>query len=91
MRRSFLRWTLAAFGLALLLAGCGPDAPAEEPAPEATPADVEVVSTDGAPRIHFPVEVLDLGELVQGETGKGSFVVQNTGEADLALERAKGS
>ena len=90
MKRSWLRWTLPALGLALMVVSCGPDEPAEVTEPEQAEAAL-VTSTDGAPRIHFPVKELDLGELVQGETGKGAFVVQNTGEADLALERAKGS
>ena len=90
MLRPCLRWTLPAAALALVLAGCGGDQPADVPGDEAT-GSAEVTSSDGAPRIHFPVEVLDLGELAQGETAKGNLVVQNTGEADLALERAKGS
>jgi hypothetical protein len=89
MARHWLCCTLLATALALPLAGCG-DEPAVTAEPEATAA-AETASSDGAPRIHFPVEVLDLGELAQGETAKGSLVVQNTGEADLAIERAKGS
>ena len=89
--RPWLRWTLAALALALLLAGCGGDEPAGEAQAETEAAAAPVASADGDPKIHFPVEVLDLGELAQGETGTGKVVVQNTGEADLALERAKGS
>ncbi len=91
MLRSCLRCVLALLGLALLLAACGPGEPEEATAPVEEEAAPETADAGKAPKIHFPVTVLDLGVVGQGQTATGAFVVQNTGEADLALERAKGS
>jgi hypothetical protein len=43
------------------------------------------------PRIFTPTPVLDLGEIMQGETASGKFVIENRGTATLQIERIRPS
>lgn len=97
---SFKTWGTLALGLLWLGPGCRP--PEAQMSAKERQAQVRMVEPGAKPvaaaepggpgaNLYFPSENLDLGVLVQGESGHGKFVIKNTGEADLALERAKGS
>jgi hypothetical protein len=53
--------------------------PAEEPPAQPAPA----------PKIEIAGTEIDIGQVVRGETAEGSFVVRNTGDAELKIQRVK--
>jgi hypothetical protein len=61
-------------------------APGAPPAPPAAPASGPAAP---APVLSFETTNLDLGPLPEGEDAVGTFVVRNTGKAELKLLQVK--
>lgn len=69
---------------ALVLVGAQAGAQSPPPPPE-SPATVSTA----APRLVLDTEVIDLGQLVRGESAEASFALRNEGDAVLRILRAK--
>ena len=73
--------------LAATLLACG-IATAQAP-PEAPPEAASEAAPTTGPRLEVPEDVVDLGQLVRGETGEARFALHNRGDATLRILRAK--
>ncbi len=94
MRRNHIAAAAASALLALLVAvfaaACGGKDAAEKETDAAVQAD-ETPDQTGAPKIVVDKETLDFGEVKQGAEVKQTFTIRNKGDADLKIERARGS